>query len=1243
MAITLDSNLAAAQSLQERKPLCRIYSKENVDPIPFVGELLSTATPNEQYPAAKAHSTGRMFVAFMVDGSGDTLRYGYTDADRTYFTWVDFYLGSTVVGEDVSFCEMADAYVGIVWSETYGGTRSVKYRKISVTGANLSPAVTGTIFTGTGSAFFTGPSVEKLSDDTYLLAYGAMDGADYKLYKRTSSDFTTWSAAAAITLSGLTTTRRKANPALLSFAGGTVWLIFDYVDSIGPSGEELTNIYYVSSTDKLVTPSAPAALTSYTEYSERAEHPATAINAAGQVYLAFDRIMASLHMDTDTTGWCGSNAWVRALHVNATTQKLYITAYSGTLSCVVQVDLATWTIDDCWNTTTTPGFPAYYVNTGGIQGTINHSAGKYVAIGHPNGLISVLDSQADTITNYSFYDLSGYGIAQNVTGGPTTTYQPLKTWIDATANRIYVLLVQNAYWGSTIQVGYFDLTEAGPTFTFTTVLSDTSWHSWLLAGLEQGKGFFEVNADADLVIIGAEGWEVLSTEGCVGLYSLATGGLVKKYTTTLNPTFPKWGLEKAVYNDGILAGVFTYENLYGQADYRGLCLIDTATDVVTYSRPTWASVDDYLFCEIGLTDTGEYILSSSSYGVTLMSGGAWTLFSNATIPNLTPSGVNKFESPVAYNPTTRMIITGSGTTWGGEWTGPVMFSRDGYIKQSTYTIGTLSGSWSWSTAAPLIKGFTDYGAALAFDPVDDSLFAFWTNQAGTELSTKWGKALAAFDLTTFIRRGSTVDRFSTIDPHSGNWDAGITFEVTNGHLFDASNGVSLLRQYLAKGRKIEQQFGESIAGVQYWEPARIFTVSYDGELKYERGIYPNMKVECETPRRRWQQIHITASEAFNAAYPEDIIESLLEDYASELTANIQLGTWENRAPVEYQFVDVMLGDAVNLIAFHFGYAIRDGADGIIEAVKITNAGAISRTYSDNTKLIRATPRNRHSSFTNRWTVQCEERTFTELLMQESLAAEIMASHRWNTGSKTYRVNYTQGEKIFRNPRLEVVSSVASLAFQLAGSCSEALADNSHNEADEALWDTYCEIEVSSPDLTPAFIAALANLVASYFVPDLLNLSTETTHRVGSYWTAAAIFIALNILAATGNFQYRIYGQPVVKVRRTVQATADDLDMQTKMGQTIASPPYVDPLCGSAAECQVVADFLKAVGMAERARWSAERVADLHDEEGDTISVIHTFSAQALSIFVTDMKTKYSMPEAGSGTGGITQQIEGWRV
>ena len=1248
--ITLDAALAAAQDSQSRKPLCKILSLENVNPIPFDGELLSTGTVNEQYPQARVHSTGRLFVAFMVDnGTTDILRYGYTDADRTYFTYVDFTLTNGRTGGEVTFCEMADSYVGLIWAETYGGTRTVKYRKITVTGVDADPAVTGTILTNNTADFFTGPTVATLADNSYIMVYGVQDGDDhYHLYYRTSSDFLTWAAAVEVDLSTLTDANRKANPALLVLATGDVWLLFDYVESTGPNGETLTNIYYVTSSDGMATNSAAAALTTYTDYGEVAEHPAAAQSAAGTVYMAFDRLISSLKMDTDSTGWTGAQSCISNMHLDVTNQKLYaVSSVMGAgnkiFYCVAKIDVATWTIDKCWTTSSTPAFPSYLSNTSGVWWDAYRGDGHYVPVGHQNGVISVLNGTADTITTYAFYDFSAYGIAKNVTWTPTAsgTMQIAKVWVDVATNRLYVALVYNVC----LQIGWIDLTAAGPSYAFITLVESTE--SGLNAqatmmGFESSYGWMEINTDDGWIIVSMEGI-ASSWKGKLRIYDLATGGLWKEYDVDSNPTFPYRGLKRGLYDSSKdrIVGSFTYEPLYGQADYRGLCIIDTSTDVITYNRPPWASVNNYGLGDISLTDEGEYLIAANGYGITLFDGTAWTLYDNDALPGLTPSDEEDFLNPVVYNPTTRMIIAGHGDAYLSDWSGLVMFSRDGYIRQANYTIGTLSGSWSWSAIDNLVRGYTDYAASLCFDPDDGSLYAFWANQSGTELSIKWDKALPSLDLSPYILRGVPVDRSEEIDPTTGNWDAGLSFSCSHGHLFDVSNNLSMFRAYLSKGRKIQQQFGENIGGTEYWEPVREFTISDDGELDYSRGEYPVIRVEAETPRRRWAQIHITASEYYQDT-PELIIADLLTTYAGIAIEDISLGTWPNSATMAYQFVDVSLADAVDMIALHFGYAIRDGAEGVIEAVKITNAGTVTRTYSDNAKLFKATPRNKFSSFVNQWIVECEERTFTELLMAEELAAELNASHRWNTGSKTYRVNYTQGSKTYRNPRLEVLESVQSLMFQLAGNCSETLLDNSHDEADQTLWDTFCEIEVESPDLTAAFVASLAALVGSYWLPDYAPATGGPTYPIGKYVALVAIWMALNILGSTGNFRYRVYGQPVVKVRRTVQATADDTDMQVSMNQIITDK-YTDALCGSPAECQTIADFRKMIGMCERKRWGSEMVADLHNEAGDTLSVIHPFSDQALKVYLTDLKTSFLMPEIGSDDGYFKQTFEGWRI
>jgi hypothetical protein len=1252
-------SLASAQDDQTRKPACRILSCESVTPIPFDGELLSSATVNEKHPDAKIHSSGRLLVAFMVGPSGGTnaytLRYGYTDIGRTFFTYVDFDLAGLRVGGEVALCELADGKVGILWEETYSGTRYTKYRVVTVDGVNSDPATTDAIFSQATADYYTGPTVARLADDSYLMVYGLMDGTHYHLYRRTSADFETWSAASEVTLSGLTDTLPKANPSLLVLASDEEWLLFDYTESIGPGGEELTNIYYVSSTDGMATPSAPAALTAYTKYEDVGSHPKAAQNAAGQLYLVFDKCVSALQIDEDTTGWRAATAPISNMHIDTATQKLYVVstvmgAGLKTLNCVTQIDLATWTIDKCWDTTSAPAFPEYFAMSGFSWWDSYHGDGSYIPLGQQDGFVSVLNASTDQITTYAFYDFTAYGIAKNVTWTPTSGYPAeyfmssamtvQKVWIDAATDRMYVALVRTYHYNVCLQIGYIDLTEAGPTYTFTTLVEDIKRiPEQQMVGFNSGYGFMAIDTTASLIIVGMEG--LTSTwQGQLCIYDLTTGGLWKEYKYTTDQTFPYRGLRRAVYNSGLIVGDFTYEPLYGQVDYRGLCIIDTATDIISYERPPWASVNDYKLRDITLTDDDEYLIAAGSYGVTLFDGTAWTLYANATIPGLTPSGVNDFVNPIVYNPTTRMVIAGSGQANADVWSGLVMFSRDGYIKQSNYRIGTYSSGWTWTTIAPLVQGWTDYNGSPAFDPDDDGLYAFWTNLSGTEYSIKWDKALPDFDLAPYLVRQDAVERYSSLDPHSANWDAGLKFGVSHGHLFDASNSHSLMRKYLQQGRLIKQQFGEMIDGVAYYETARHYTISYDGEVQYLRGQYPIMLVECETARRRWADIHIVASELYDTT-PELIIKDLLETYASILPANISLGTWDGSTDIEYQFVDISLADAINQLAFHFGYYVREDAGGIFGAAKITSAGTVTRTHSDNSRLFNVTPLNRNSDLINQWTVRGEEKSFTELLMAEEMAGELVANHRWNTGTKTWRVNYSTGDKVYRNPRLEVKDSALGLAFDLAGDVTEQLLDNSREEADQDLWDTYCEIEVDSPDLTVALIAAIALILASSKIPD--GIAYGHTVRIGSYISTIATMAALSILGATANISYVVHGQPVIKVRRQVSATADDTVLQTAMGQVLSATPYDDPFCGSVPECQTVADFLKLVGMSERKRWKAEMMTDLYNEDGDTISVLHPISGDVVKVFITDLVTSYKVPESQGGDGTFSQSFEGWRL
>jgi hypothetical protein len=222
-----------------------------------------------------------------------------------------------------------------------------------------------------------------------------------------------------------------------------------------------------------------------------------------------------------------------------------------------------------------------------------------------------------------------------------------------------------------------------------------------------------------------------------------------------------------------------------------------------------------------------------------------------------------------------------------------------------------------------------------------------------------------------------------------------------------------------------------------------------------------------------------------------------------------------------------------------------------------------------------------------------------------------------------------------------------MMFELGGGVSETLIDESALDPDENARDTYCIIYIESMDLTGVLAAALAALIAAYWIEDVniyfpgCSGGICKNIPIGKYVALVAIFVALNVLGSTVNCQYKVWGRPLTRVRRTVQAEANDTEMQTKMGRTITETSYQDPISGSVAECQVVANYLKMVGMGERKRWGAEKVPDLRNEEGDTLSVLHPFTGQAITVFLTDNRIEFNVPEEGEG-GDFNQTFEGWR-
>lgn len=1001
-------------------------------------------------------------------------------------------------------------------------------------------------------------------------------------------------------------------------------------------------------------PSNVTQWSNYTTYGEVGKHPFALQKSAGHQTMIFDQVNGSFHMDHDSVGWTGTTStysYVNSLSYDTATGKLYTTGLNqfGGISAVNEIDVPSWTVTDGWNAvSTTPAFDADSTFRG-----YWHSEGKYTITGDSN-IVSLLDATTDTITEYRFALINGK--AQNVTWTPyasITAGNIRSGWLDLATNRLYVYLWNGSLYSQGLQIGYIDITEVGPTYTFTTIVTDGQVNSdgILSQVITSGENQLMVYPSVDIILINYKSVSPSTAwPGALRVYNLSTGGLWKMYTQWDYSSIPWSGFHAVHYMDGKIYGGIAYVGTTYELHKRGLCIIDTTTDSITYSRPSWASVDEYGLRDFCETDTGKLLIASYGYGITLYDpiGSNWTLYDNDSIPGLTPSGGEDFTH-VAFDSVTQMVFAGLDDA---SSSGVIMFSLLGAIHRSMYSEGALNGGvWVWAPSLPLVYNYNDYETTASLDPIDSGLYAVWIQASGTDLSLKWAREEPTFDVTTQIVRGTDITLRESIDGSPSE----LLFTVASGHLFDRSNTKSLWKNILKKGKKLTYRIGDQIAGIDYWASQGTFYVSEAKMKGYERGVYPLMDIVARDEREIWAQTDIRATPYYSAQYPEDIIGDLLEHYAdkSQVT-DIILPVFDNRTQLYAQWIDKSLKDCIDEVARRYGYFVFPDIDGIIRAKKITDTGSTDLTYTDNTKLLQWTPDDSFSDYTNQVVVHGEEQTYIETLLTEKRIAALNASHRWNTGDKTYTVWYSDDRSLVaRNPRLVVLESVTALAFDLAGGCDEELNDISSADSTVDNIDKYCEIEVSSPDLTSAFIAALLGIVASYFVPDWVVsaghfVQTGKTIPVGSYIRMFFVIIALNILASTGNFQYEIWGQPVSKARRSVQSdpalsTANDFQSQQDLGRVLTKH-ITDPLCYSTADCNVVATYeMMWVHNQRDSRVSLSKIIDLRLQVSDKIQGIHPYSNDNITIVVTDRTRKVRIPEKVGGNGDYTDDIEGWVV
>ena len=344
-----------------------------------------------------------------------------------------------------------------------------------------------------------------------------------------------------------------------------------------------------------------------------------------------------------------------------------------------------------------------------------------------------------------------------------------------------------------------------------------------------------------------------------------------------------------------------------------------------------------------------------------------------------------------------------------------------------------------------------------------------------------------------------------------------------------------------------------------------------------------------------------------------------------------------------QWIETTLDEILTQICERYGYYFRFDVDGKASARRISNAASIDHTYTDSTKLLKYTPDDKYSDFTNRVTVRGQELDYTEVQFTEERIKQLSGTLGW-WGCKADHVVWFSDDKSRRcvYPRFVVLETATSIAMDLAGNIEERL-----EECGALDDDKFCTVYVEAPSLMAPFILNLNTLIGATFIPDSVIVggfiaSAGVTIRVGTAICNLAAFMLMMILGSVANYRFEVWACPLGQIRRSVQGTVNDLEHQTEIN-AVVEQVIDDPLCYSAADCTAVATLELMVAQMQRKRIMFEKVAHLQDEDGDTLRVVHPYSGKNIDIYIASLKRKFKKADPEQNDGYFLDEIEGWVV
>lgn len=1251
MTQAIAADLQTAMASLDRRPAIRMTASGMMSPIPMAGSQFSGSEDADYSAAATlALSDGRIAVVYNGWG-GDTI-LSVSNVELTSMTSFNF--DGYYWGDYSSIVELADGRIGIVYTAYEYGNEIGSVIVDPDTGAYSNYASVRS------PAPYFHAVVTRRADGSYIASWVDYSGGTFSLNYKTSMDFITWSAQGTSSLSGVDPALGFADPSMVVESTGEISLFFAKPDVVGPNGEWMENIYHYVSTDGGVsfnpaggTPGAnPGEITTYDSYSPTGWGPSAAMSSPGYYRVAYTEQLSSLYMDKYSDGWyeAGSefgNAEYITVDVASRRMAVLCTLNNLALKGIQVIDMDTWEIVKSIFPSSIPTFSDMWWNTNAVWGIIGynkvHSEGGKIVLMQTGGgggqtvqrtHIAIYDYVNDSIQEIHFDDVPAFSVSSNASplpqghAGGALGMRDLRMeggWLDSAASRLYVLWTYSYVFGSCVEVGYIDVAGGAP-YTYTTIMKEDVWTGTVK---DEDKVMSLIYADEPLkvyldqgVFVVSGGWSLNTAnyKGYTRIYSMS-GARIADLDVDLNGNYPWRGLRSCVLVNGVLYGAFLYEpNLLGESGKRGIWAIDLASGQSSSYIPTHYTREDYFIKDMFYDpDTNSIFMASLTDGILALSLDTfeWAVWNQYVFPEIEPGTPIQ---TVAYDPSTEMLYGGGAGIEG--------VSLNGILSIPKYVdvVSQGGGSFSYGSPAQLVNSYESWRPAIVYPVGSADAFYFWTGVTtqGND-GIFQGQAAGAFRLDTLLAGGTgvTIKRSITGKPNT------LEFSVVDGHLFDPHNRASLWSGKLVKGQLVVVEIGEVINGSEVLHPSGYFIIT-DTKVSYKRGAYPVMTVSCEDFRTFWKDMGVVATEAYEAM-PEFIVEDILATFGGVDSSDMDFPALAGGYIIQFQWLDSDVQKIVDTILNRFGYFCSMTPAGIVTARPISIYNPVDHSYdNDLTKVIDFTPDDSFSDFTNRVIVTGESQDFVEVLYEEEPVGMRTGTTGWWGGSEVQRVWYSDDHKRrCRVPRLEVIG--ANSPFSMAQP-SLAL---TFIDVDEL----FCEVTVTNANLITEVAMVIIAMVATGTMCGMTKLVT------GACFIAFVIELSVlfYLICQIGQYQYQIHAQPYGEERLGVQGQADDFDMQALIGRVVEKK-IDEPLCVSAQQCTEVANHELMIVMAQRKRATFSKIADLRDDEGDTISIAHPHSSDQISLFITDVTRTFTVPkDSNDENAGVFDQVEGWVI